>query len=100
MTICQRLPRFLACFVFAVSSLAASNLAARATGPVPTDQVKALARDAYFYAFPIVLMDITMRQATNVPNATAIPMRAPINQFAHFRSYLKAEMIPGLWMCL
>jgi hypothetical protein len=55
------------------------------------EQVKALARDAYNYAFPIVLMDITMRQATNVPNAATIPMRAPVNQFAHARAYPKAD---------
>ena len=50
-----------------------------------------LARDAYFYAYPIVSMETTMRQVTNVPNASAIPMRAPINQFAHARAYPKAE---------
>ena len=46
-----------------------------------------LAREAYLYAYPIVLMDTTMRQATNVPNASTIALRAPINQFAHFRAY-------------
>ncbi len=32
-----------------------------------------------------------MRQTTNVPNATAISGRAPVNQFALFRRYPKAE---------
>jgi hypothetical protein len=50
----------------------------------------ALARDAYLYAYPLVSMDMTMRQATNVPNADAIPMRAPPNQFAHARTYPRA----------
>lgn len=55
------------------------------------DETYALARDAYLYAYPIVSMDATMRQATNVPDATSVNMRAPVNQFAHVRSYPKAD---------
>lgn len=55
------------------------------------EEAKSLARKVYLYAYPIVLMDITMRQATNVPDAEAAPMRAPVNQFAHFREYPKAD---------
>lgn len=50
-----------------------------------------LARDAYLYAYPIVSMETTMRQATNVPDAQTVNMRAPANQFAHAREYPKAE---------
>src|SRR5262245_32066070 len=49
------------------------------------------ARDAYVYAYPIVTMDVSMRQSTNVPDAKTIPLRAPINQFAHARTYPRAE---------
>ncbi|XQQ07405.1 MAG: DUF1254 domain-containing protein [Leptolyngbya sp. IPPAS B-1204] len=55
------------------------------------DEIYAVAKEAYFYAYPIVSMDVTMRQATNVPDAASINMRAPINQFAHVRSYPRAE---------
>jgi hypothetical protein len=48
-------------------------------------------KDAYFYAYPIVSMDATMRQATNVPDASSVNMRAPVNQFAHVRKYPKAD---------
>ncbi|MGR9085931.1 MAG: DUF1254 domain-containing protein [Gammaproteobacteria bacterium] len=66
--------------------------AAPATQPtLSADETYALAKDAYLYAYPLVLMDITMRQTTNVPDATSVPMRAPINQFAHFREYPKAD---------
>jgi hypothetical protein len=51
-----------------------------------------IAREGYIYAYPIVLMDATMRQTTAVPNATAVAGRAPINQFAHFRTYPKADV--------
>jgi hypothetical protein len=55
------------------------------------DQVRALARDAYLFAYPIVAMDLTMRQSTNVPDSATINMRAPVNQFAHARAYPKAD---------
>lgn len=50
-----------------------------------------LVRDVFVYAYPIVLMDATMRQSTAVPNATAEHGRAPINQFAYFRTYPAAD---------
>lgn len=55
------------------------------------DKVTALIKDVYIFAYPLVLMDVTRRQTTNVPNAHTVPMRAPINQFAHFRTYPKAD---------
>lgn len=60
--------------------------AARADAMSP-DAIRALARDAYLYAYPIVTMDTTMRQATNVPDAQSVNLRAPVNQFAHARAY-------------
>src|SRR5215470_6367037 len=50
-----------------------------------------IARDAYVYAYPIVTMDVSMRQSTNVPDAKTIPLRAPVNQFAHARNYPRTE---------
>src|SRR5215813_6593263 len=50
-----------------------------------------IARDAYIYAYPIVTMDVSMRQSTNVPDSKTIALRAPINQFAHARTYPRAE---------
>lgn len=55
------------------------------------EQTYAIAREAYLYAYPIVSMDVTMRQATNVPDAATTNMRAPINEFAHARAYPKAD---------
>ncbi len=51
------------------------------------EETYALAREAY----PIVSMDVTMAQATNVPDTSTINMRAPVNQFAHARAYPKAD---------
>ena len=81
--------RFLILVVLAMLALPAAN--SWADEKLTPDQAKALARDVYLYAYPIVSMDATMRQVTNVPNASTIPMRAPVNQFAHARAYPKAE---------
>ncbi len=58
---------------------------------VPGADTYGLARDAYLFAYPIVSMDTTMRQATNVPDANTTPLRAPVNQFAHARAYPNAD---------
>lgn len=50
-----------------------------------------IARDAYVFAYPIVTMDVSMHQSTNVPDAKTIPLRAPVNQFAHARTYPRAQ---------
>jgi hypothetical protein len=55
------------------------------------DELYALAKDAYLYAYPIVMMDVTRRQTTNVADATSVNMRAPMNQFAHVRAYPAAN---------
>ncbi|WFU54364.1 DUF1254 domain-containing protein [Bradyrhizobium pachyrhizi] len=58
---------------------------------ISDQQAYEIARDAYVFAYPIVTMDISMRQSTNVPNANTVPLRAPVNQFAHARTYPRAE---------
>jgi hypothetical protein len=78
-------------FVAAAVGLAPSGEAAGKLHGPSTGEIRSLARDVYAYAFPIVLMDTTMRQATAVPDATAVHGRAPVNQFAHFRSYPDAQ---------
>lgn len=55
------------------------------------DEFRMLVRDVYHYAYPLVLMDITRQQMTNVPDAVGTPQRAPINQFAHYRQYPDAQ---------
>jgi hypothetical protein len=71
---------------------AGAPASAQSKPPAPSsEEVHAIARDAYLYAYPIVSMDTTMRQATNVPSANTLPMRAPVNQFAHARAYPTAD---------
>src|SRR5262249_50616164 len=44
-------------------------------------EVQTIATEAYVYTFPLVLMDVTRRQATNAVG------RGPMQTFAHVRAY-------------
>ena len=56
----------------------------------PADEVREIATDAYVYAYPLVLMELTRRKTTNVPQATTT-MSAPANQFAHLAAFPDAK---------
>ncbi len=47
-----------------------------------------LAREAYVYALPLVLVDATAKASTNTETAT--PQKAPVNQFIHASQLLHA----------
>jgi hypothetical protein len=78
-------------YFLALGAFVGFSALAGAEPSLSPEQTYDLARDAYLFAYPIVSMDVTMRQATNVPDATTVNLRAPINQFAHARSYPKAD---------
>lgn len=55
-----------------------------------TDSVQELAVEAYAFAYPLVLMDVTRRQMTNVrPGERA--GRGPMDSFTHVRTYPAAD---------
>lgn len=53
-------------------------------------ELEEIASAAYIYAYPLVLMEVTRRVATNVDTPRA-DGRAPMNQFAHMREFVKAS---------
>jgi hypothetical protein len=57
----------------------------------PTDEAAVVAIEAYIYLFPLVIMELTRRQATNVESGTTTPGRSPMNEFAHIRAFPGAE---------
>jgi hypothetical protein len=62
--------------------------------PVPRpDQETAneIAVEAYVYLYPLVLMERTRAQATNVEGGGEVLGRAPVDTFAHFREYPPAD---------
>jgi hypothetical protein len=76
-----------AAFFPALTALAA------APGPSPdksaalsADEAASIARDTYVYAYPLVLMEVSGKVATNVaePNGKA---GAPVNRFGHARAF-------------
>lgn len=54
------------------------------------EEASAIAQDAYVYFYPLVTMDITRKQLTNVPKPEGLS--APANQFANAKAYPAADM--------
>lgn len=55
------------------------------------DAAEAIAEEAFVYLYPLVLMDLTRKQMTNL-DAKVNPMGGPANSFAHVRAFPTAEM--------
>ncbi|MFT3779125.1 MAG: DUF1254 domain-containing protein [Ottowia sp.] len=56
---------------------------AAAAAPIGEAEAFEIAEEAYTYAYPLVLMELTRRVATNVARPDHPSQRAPVNQFAH-----------------
>ena len=50
-----------------------------------------IAKEAHVYAYPLLLMDVFMRQGTNYAEPTGIVTQAPYNQFSHARAFPPAD---------
>jgi hypothetical protein len=66
------------------------------TAPVSAQNVSQqeayeIAKAAYVYAYPLILSDVFMRQATNYPEPTGIVTQAPYNQFSHSKAFPPAD---------
>jgi hypothetical protein len=59
------------------------------------EETVSVATDAYIYGFPLLVMDMTRKQTTNVDSAG--PTRAPMGQLVRMRTYPTAEYrdVPG-----
>jgi hypothetical protein len=66
------------------SSFAQNNSTSSAVAP---DQAAKIATDAYIYGYPLVTMEYTRRVLTNVAEAGAGGLNAPMGQLARSRSY-------------
>jgi hypothetical protein len=54
-------------------------------------QAREIVRDAYVYAFPMVLEDVSIAQTTNFAEPTGIPGQGPFNRFSHGRAFPDAD---------
>ena len=59
--------------------------------PAPADEAQAIAHEAYIYLYPLITMDITRKQLTNL-DPKVNPMGGPANAFTHIRTFPTAEM--------
>ena len=55
------------------------------------EETMRIAEEAYLYALPLVIMDLTKKVETNVIERDGVISGAPINQFSHRRMPAKAE---------
>ncbi len=66
--------------LFASHSVEAQNVSGR--------EAQDIARDAYVYAYPLVLMDVTRQQMVNYAEPPAVPPAVgPANRFSHVREF-------------
>lgn len=54
-------------------------------GAISDDTVIEIARKAYVFGYPMILMDYTKKLSINVEQPTSV--YAPINQLGHFREF-------------
>lgn len=55
------------------------------------DEAIAIAEEAFIYLYPLITMDVTRKQLTNLP-AGKSPIGGPANAFTHVRAYPAADM--------
>jgi len=58
---------------------------------ITEQQAYEIAKDAYVYAYPLVLEHVTKIQGTNYAEPTGIPAQSPFNQFGHARAFPPAD---------
>jgi hypothetical protein len=75
--------RFIPC-AFAALVFTGSNALAQA---ISADEAQEIARDAYIYGYPLVLMNVTRQQLTNYAEPTGTAGQGPPNQFIHLREF-------------
>lgn len=79
----------LVCMAMLLSGCAMTKPNDNPTDAAPAADVWETVKDAYVYAFPLVLMDATKTSATNAE--TAGPIKAPVNQFIHRNTLADAQ---------
>lgn len=71
--------------------ISAATQASAAPATITEDEAFAIGADVYSYAFPLVLMELTRRVATNVADPSPKHGYAPMNRFAHAEAYADAS---------
>jgi hypothetical protein len=77
--------------VSSVPTIALTQTQSAPTQPVSAAEAQAIAQEAYLYLYPLILMDLTRKQMTNV-DPKLNPFSGPANAFNHIRAFPTAEM--------
>jgi hypothetical protein len=73
------------------SAQAQQPAAAAGARPTSEEEAQAIAQEAYIYLYPLILMDVTRKQLTNL-DPKVNQFGGPANAFAHVRTFPTAEM--------
>jgi hypothetical protein len=63
-----------------------TQVSAATSTALPSDEIGEVATNAYIYAYPLILMELTRRIATNVADTRQFS-KAPMNQFANLPAF-------------
>jgi hypothetical protein len=80
-----------AALTFATATLPSMQTASAQSPGISEQEAYEIAKEAYVYAYPLLLMDAFMRQGTNYAEPTGIVTQAPYNQFSHARAFPPAD---------
>ena len=69
-----------------VSDIALPSGSAQAAPAITAQEAHDIAAEAYLYFYPLVSMDASRRQLTNIEPGK-MPGREPMNTFSHLRTY-------------
>src|SRR3984885_1123389 len=76
--------------LFAATSFCAQFTSARASDPITEQEAHAIGIDAYIYFYPLLSMDITRRQFTNIEPGKEFG-KGPMNMFVNVPAYPPAD---------
>src|SRR5882762_3289981 len=80
-----------AALTFGTAMLPSAQTASAQSPGISEQEAYEIAKEAYVYAYPLLLMDAFMRQGTNYAEPTGIVTQAPYNQFSHARAFPPAD---------
>ena len=77
--------------LFAAGLLATASAPANAEAAITEQEAHAIAVDAYLYFYPLITMDVTRRQSTNIEPGKEIA-KGPMNMFVSVPTYPPADI--------
>ena len=80
----------LSSFVGALSAIMLGASMPATAQSTSTEEAQTIVQEAYIYLYPLIMMDITRRQAINSDPKTN-PVGGPANAFSHIRAFPTAD---------